>query len=289
MTSAISEFLYLLEYHSENIYEKAVMEANFEFAVIPAIDDTQTLLKTKINILPDVGHKELKNFFNFDHIGIYVPFTFKNFYFKITSEVIKKKPVLDFSKLLMPNDERDYIKNVDFRINNYLFLHNGTYTEIMSDTFDFIPMMQNGEAIIDYLRRLNLFIYDNFTFCDKVSNVHTKAKETLEVKRGVCQDFAHLFIGVCRTQGIAARYVSGYLHQGLGFHGDSFLHAWIEVLIPGLNWVGFDPTNNLLADEHYIKISHGVDYSDCAPIKGALKYSGEMKSSYGVSVKLGEQ
>jgi transglutaminase-like putative cysteine protease len=62
------------------------------------------------------------------------------------------------------------------------------------------------------------------------------------------------------------------------------MHAWVEAFIPFYGWYGFDPTNNLLADIHYIKAAHGADYSDCSPIKGVLKNTGGQKTSYGVKI-----
>jgi len=89
---------------------------------------------------------------------------------------------------------------------------------------------------------------------------------------------------VCRLNKIPARYVSGYLNQGAGFTGPSQLHAWVEALIPELGWAGFDATNNLVADHHYIKIAHGTDYRDCSPIIGVLETSGAQKSIHSVTV-----
>ena len=71
--------------------------------------------------------------------------------------------------------------------------------------------------------------------------------------------------------------------------GASQLHAWVEVLIPELDWVGFDATNNLLADYHYIKIAHGTDYQDCSPIVGVLETSGKQNSKHLVIVTSNQQ
>ena len=92
----------------------------------------------------------------------------------------------------------------------------------------------------------------------------------LKQSAGVCQDFSHVMIGILRHQQIAARYVSGYLNnEETSVH--THLHAWVEVYIPFVGWKGFDPTNQLMEDEHYIKIAHGKDYLDCQTIKGILK------------------
>ena len=101
---------------------------------------------------------------------------------------------------------------------------------------------------------------------------------------GVCQDFAHLFLAVMRANSIPARYVSGYLNQGQSFAGDAALHAWVEAFLPGTGWIGFDPSNNLLANAHYLKIGHGLDYSDCMPIKGVFVARANGNTEYSVKV-----
>jgi transglutaminase-like putative cysteine protease len=114
--------------------------------------------------------------------------------------------------------------------------------------------------------------------------VKSTANDALKVKSGVCQDYTHIFISMCRYNGIPARYVSGYLNQGVNFLGNSLMHAWTEAFVPGVGWIAFDPTNNLLVDENYIKVSHGADYADCSPIKGVLKTKGENQTTYSVKV-----
>jgi transglutaminase-like putative cysteine protease len=122
-------------------------------------------------------------------------------------------------------------------------------------------------------------------FDPEPTNVHTTVCEAIELGKGVCQDFTHLFVAIARKNRIPCRYVSGYLNQGGNLIGSAAMHAWVEAFIPGNGWHGFDPTNNLLVDMNYIKTAHGVDYSDCSPIKGVLKTSGDNKTSYNVKVR----
>jgi transglutaminase-like putative cysteine protease len=104
---------------------------------------------------------------------------------------------------------------------------------------------------------------------------------------GVCQDFAHLMLSICRRQQIPSRYVSGYLYTGIGGNdlvsGDAS-HAWIECLLPGGHWIGFDPTNNLVVNDKYIKVQHGRDYSDVPPLRGI--YRGASAQELDVIVKV---
>ncbi len=113
-------------------------------------------------------------------------------------------------------------------------------------------------------------IFENWTYAPNTTTSATLVREVLASKQGVCQDFAHLMIGLCRARGIPARYVSGYLYNGADSHlrGFQASHAWCEVFIPGRGWYGLDPTNNIPADERHIKIATGRDYNDAAPVSG---------------------
>ncbi len=87
-----------------------------------------------------------------------------------------------------------------------------------------------------------------------------------------------------RKTGLPARYVSGYLNQGTEYRGSAFMHAWAEVMIPELGWTGFDPTNNLIVNNNYLKVSHGSDYSECGTLKGIVRSNGTNKTEYTVQV-----
>jgi len=124
------------------------------------------------------------------------------------------------------------------------------------------------------------FVFGYLKYEPYSTHVHTPMIEVMQHRRGVCQDFAHLFIGLCRTLQIPARYVSGYLATEKA----SATHAWAEVFIPGHGWRGLDPTHNRQIGETYVKIGHGRDYADVAPISG--KYHGTRERKMTVMVKI---
>ena len=96
----------------------------------------------------------------------------------------------------------------------------------------------------------------------------TTAERALEMKQGVCQDHAHILVAAARNLGIPARYVSGYLLMETAEQTAS--HAWAEVHLHGLGWVGFDAANNICPDARYVRLSTGLDYQDAAPISGMV-------------------
>ena len=113
------------------------------------------------------------------------------------------------------------------------------------------------------------------------TTVHTHARDVQRDKRGVCQDFAHLPIALCRALKIPALYVSGYLATEIA----SATHAWMEVLVPGHGWRGLDPTHNRPVDENYVKLAVGRDYADVPPVAGNYKGTTDRKMEVQVNIK----
>ena len=129
-------------------------------------------------------------------------------------------------------------------------------------------------------------IHRDFAYVPASTTVHTHMADVLRKRQGVCQDFAHVMIGVCRALHIPARYVSGYLYNGPAdqLRGAQASHAWVEIFLPGLGWRGLDPTNNCQPGESHIKIATGRDYADVPPLKGTYRGTGERKMSVEVLV-----
>lgn len=132
-------------------------------------------------------------------------------------------------------------------------------------------------------------IHHDFEFVAGVTSIATPLAEVLKKRRGVCQDFAHLMVGCLRSQGLAARYVSGYI-ETLPPPGQEKLvgadasHAWCSVFVPELGWVDFDPTNALIPAEQHIVLGWGRDFSDVTPLKGVFFSNGQHKLRVSVDV-----
>jgi transglutaminase-like putative cysteine protease len=121
-----------------------------------------------------------------------------------------------------------------------------------------------AQAIMEWVNR-------EFRYDPTVTTYDTHLEEAFHLRAGVCQDFTHVMLGLCRSQGIPARYASGYLYNGPrdSLIGAQASHAWCEVYFPGIGWIGFDPTNNTLADDRYVKVAVGRDYDDVSPVRGS--------------------
>jgi transglutaminase-like putative cysteine protease len=166
------------------------------------------------------------------------------------------------------------------------------------------PYRADGEAEgLQAVQALMAWVYGSFTYRRDVTTVATTVTEVLAGRTGVCQDFAHLLIGLCRAAGIPARYVSGYIvssgsqatpsqsqtqqmgHDGMTQsqsqsqvaqgtpppRGAGASHAWMEAWTPAYGWRGFDPTNNLLASTLHVKMATGRDYADVPPSRGTFR------------------
>lgn len=123
-------------------------------------------------------------------------------------------------------------------------------------------------------------IHANFRYTPASTHVHTHMRDVIAQREGVCQDFAHVMLGLCRALKIPALYVSGYLAT----EAASASHAWVEVFIPDVGWRGLDPTHNCSPDGNYVKIAVGRDYSDVAPVSG--NYRGTLERKMTVSVQI---
>ena len=128
--------------------------------------------------------------------------------------------------------------------------------------------LERGNDPLVTVRRLMGEMYTRLAYSQRTTRVDSPIDDALQARSGVCQDFAHIFIGLTRRLGIPARYVSGYLFQDDGSadrSADGATHAWVEVLMPQLGWIGLDPTNNLVVAERHIRVAVGRDYADVPP------------------------
>ncbi len=137
------------------------------------------------------------------------------------------------------------------------------------------------------LRRLNYALFHEFTYAPRTTHVDSPIDDALKARAGVCQDLAHIMIALARRIGIPCRYVSGYLsprRDGRDRSLEGATHAWAEAFLPTLGWVGFDPTNDVLAGERHIRVAVGRDYADVPPTRGVFR--GESGSELGVLVTI---
>jgi transglutaminase-like putative cysteine protease len=161
------------------------------------------------------------------------------------------------------------------------FLQTSRFVEITPDAWKLALDATQGQTDVwPAALTLMKFVHGFLKYTPNSTHVHTHMSDVIKDRRGVCQDYAHLMIGLCRALKIPARYVSGYLAT----EEASATHAWMEVFLPGLGWRALDPTHNRQIDGTYVKIGAGRDYADVPPITG--NYRGTLQRTMEVEVKI---
>ena len=141
-------------------------------------------------------------------------------------------------------------------------------------------------SLIEAARDLTTRIFTEFDYDPAATDAATSGIESFSAKKGVCQDFAHVFLACCRTVGVPARYVSGYLltrpPEGQEkLIGSDASHAWVSVWAPNAGWVDFDPTNDVIPRDEHITTAWGRDFADVSPIRGIVLGGG---AGHGIDV-----
>lgn len=181
-------------------------------------------------------------------------------------------------------------KNV--REDYHLFLQDSQFVslepEIWRESMDAHP--GPIEAIWHDTVILGRHVFQNFKYAPSLTTVNTKPKEVITSRQGVCQDFAHLLLGMCRCRGIPARYVSGYFYNPNRKPDEvEASHAWIEVFLPGYGWKGYDPTHDRVPDTRYVKLAIGRDYADIRPLCGTFRGKGTREMIVDVRIQLADE
>lgn len=146
-----------------------------------------------------------------------------------------------------------------------------------------------NRPIVEAALALNRWIFENFEYVPNATTLATPLDDVLAHRRGVCQDFAHLFIGALRSIGLVARYVSGYLETRpppgqARLVGADASHAWLALWIPEWGWLALDPTNGIVAGAQHPVLGWGRDYADITPLKGVMNGGGKHRLEVEVDV-----
>lgn len=280
---------YTVTYSAENTYENDVHEAFWQFCVIPENNSSQELISWDFDNSLKVINEVSLNGLGFKVIRLYPKQRFKKISFKASFKLIKKE-VNPFEFILNQDVSMDFttIQNVDFKADHEPYLRKTRFTKLPKK-YRFIYVFNTSKLIFNNLQELNNWVFVQIFFKTGVTDVNTTLDNIIEKRHGVCQDFTHLFCAIARENDVPVRYVSGYLHQGNGYFGDSQMHAWAEAFVPNVGWVGFDPTNNILVGTAHLKVAHGKDYQDCPPIKGIVYSKGHNTTKYSVEVLTQQQ
>jgi transglutaminase-like putative cysteine protease len=206
------------------------------------------------------------------------------------SIVLRNEPILTMAGLTpaledIPEMVDQAVLEEDFSLEQYL---NATsLVPLLPEARGLSP----GTSTMDWLALFGDRFNRAFVFDREATEISTPLTEVIAERRGVCQDFAHLFISCLRQLRLPAAYVSGYLltHTPPGqprLVGADASHAWVSVFIPGSGWVDYDPTNACFVGSGHIVIARGRDFHDVSPVKGLFSGGGAKVLETGVTVEI---
>lgn len=274
---------YIVRHVTRFAYTNAVSEAFTELRMQPLMDERQTLREFKLTVTPNARlHAYTDHWGNTAHYFSH-PAAHRQMIIK-TESVVEVKPLPELPASLSLADWAVYDQG-DVQDLFWDYLNESRFTKKSPILTHFMHEMEVSRLMdpLSTLISLNRNLYHGIQYVPNSTRVDSPIDDALTDRKGVCQDFAHIFIAIVRQLGIPARYVSGYLyHSQEDLSADGASHAWAEAWFPELGWIGFDPTNHMLAGHRHIRVAYGRDYADVTPSRGVFK--GDAVTKLGVSV-----
>jgi transglutaminase-like putative cysteine protease len=259
-------------------YASPVRDSFNDVRLQPLPIPEQTVESFLLKVLPAARLTHFKDFYSnwVNHFEIIEPHSY--LLIEAQSRVITRPPAPLPAEKLCSFEKMKEAPNIE---RCFDYLQASRFVELSPDAW---KLALDATVGVDdaWLAVLGLmkFVHGFLRYEPKSTHVHTHMTEVLKDRRGVCQDFAHLMLGLCRSLKIPARYVSGYLAT----ESASATHAWMEAFIPGHGWRALDPTHNCQINETYVKIGHGRDYGDVPPVSG--NYRGTLERKMVVEVRI---
>lgn len=283
---------YSIRHFTRFKYSAPVSESIIELRMHPRSEGLQRCLSFDLNITPRTRVQSYRDHrgnvvHHFDVPGLHRQLTV------IAESMVDVTPRAELPAHLGPNAWKDL----------HLQLNAGDYWEMLVPS----ALAQFTDSLEDFAREQGLPDREGIQRHDPLELVHaissavnraiayvpqstrvdSPVDDALHNRKGVCQDYAHIMIALVRRAHIPCRYISGYLFHKAGARNRSAegaTHAWVEAYLPTLGWVGFDPTNDVVADESHVRTAVGRDYSDVPPTRGVFK--GDASSELAVAVRV---
>jgi transglutaminase-like putative cysteine protease len=167
-------------------------------------------------------------------------------------------------------DSAGVVRGLSSLVPDNVFLRQTASTQPDAAMDSAIAPVRKIKNALEVGHALMALVHEKIAYEVGTSDAHTTAAESFAAGRGVCQDHAQVMIGMARALRIPSRYVTGYLVTGVGASAAA-AHAWAELLVPDLGWVGFDAANKQCPTEHYVRLACGLDAAAVTPIKGSRR------------------
>ncbi len=266
-----------ISHTTEYAYEKPAWDSFNQVRLHPSAETRQSVRVFHLNVNPEAEITSHKDYFGaiVHHVHVHEPHT----YLCIEAQaIVDTHPIVPPPPTKFKTLRAERSKYTEFLVSSPR-VPSGDWPEIFE-----VPRPNQDDDLPTFLLDLNSYLYKRFNYDTKATTVSTPLSEFARYNRGVCQDFTHAMLGITRQLGIPARYISGYLYSGGEMVGAEATHAWVECFIPGYGWLGYDPTNNCIANEKHVKIGHGREYSDVSPVRGTYYGGGKGKLDVAVHV-----
>ena len=248
------------DYWTEFRYTEPVTESHYTFKCLPKDTDMQSISRLSIELVPE--HDCQRGTDSFGNLTVHDDLYLSHDYFSLRVTGMAETGLAAGDRA----DGYTGLYRYPYGLNRAGEGIRAYFSKIMAEKTE-------GNTALYLMNCLHRdFIYEK-----GVTHVGTTAEEAYSLGRGVCQDYAHIFIALCHLAGLTARYVTGMMV------GEGYSHAWVEVLSDGV-WLGYDPTNGCAVGGDYIKIAAGRDANDCVINKGIMKGGGWQQQSVSVRV-----
>jgi transglutaminase-like putative cysteine protease len=279
---------YSIRHKTRYRYGRPISESYSEVRMQPRSEGPQRCVQFELSTTPNARIQSYRDYLGNIVHHFDIPASHRQLTITAEALVFLTPPEPLPSKL--DDDTWSQLDELAEAVENWDFLAPSKYardTPLLDELARDVGALNRHGDPLSFVKMLNTAIYDHFDYAPQTTRVDSPIDEALAARRGVCQDFAHIFIALLRKLRIPARYVSGYLYHSREDHDRSeqdATHAWVEVLLPALGWVGFDPTNNLIAGQRHIRTAVGRDYADVSPTRGIYRGRGEVELEVGVRV-----
>jgi transglutaminase-like putative cysteine protease len=280
-----------IRYRTTFTYDGLVRESQNELRACPTTDAFQSLVSYRVTTSPSARVTSFVDYWGtrvdaFGHRSPHVAM-------EVTAEAtVETEP----RPLFGVASHRSMLDDPAFRDEHVEYLVPSTHAAWGATVQDAARIQSElaGPDTVSAVLALHRFVGASLRYVPGSTHIGVSVDEVLTNGEGVCQDFAHLAVALCRSQGIPARYVSGYLFAADGATGleptddDGVLvqtHAWFEAAVPGFGWLALDPTNQQPVGPRHVKIGHGRDYDDVQPLRGVFSGGAEAKVEPKVEIR----
>ena len=271
-------------------YAEPVTDSVNELRLAPRTDERQACYQHQLTIEPNVSLMSYEDYFGNRVHSFTASEPHRELVITSRSTVVTRDSEMKKGTEGDPAASWNKVRGEEFVNANAEYLLPTVYASFHPSVVNFALSIEGeGDGVFAFVQRACERIFNDFEYKPLSTGVHTTSDELIGLGAGVCQDFAHLLLSVCRIKGVAARYVSGCHFvgdlQGRDADFEQASHAWVEAYVPGMGWQGFDPTNNGLVDWRYVKLAHGRDYLDIVPVKGVYRGTGFQTLQVNVDVQ----